>query len=306
MASMRASRPFLRQPQAAPSIQRREGNTQQTYDAPVTQYLFTEPFQRLAEMCFDPVPLARDPDLAWFTGREWLIEQVEAFIRDRPRGYVIIQAEAGVGKSALIAYLAWTRPWPCHFTRLPGGRSSEAARRSLAAQLIAMWDLGESAPDVALSAVSPRPDWFSRILEAAARKRDQQEPAEQRCKPIVIMVDGLDEADPEASGAGRRGLPLGLPEILPDGVYIVATTRFGIDRALHAVRNPADWLEIEVEGAENLDDMHRYLQGVTSPDAGDRQLLKKLRDAGVTPAGSARTWRASMRRDMDLPALRAG
>jgi hypothetical protein len=50
---------------------------------------------------------------------------------------VIIQAEAGVGKSTLAARLAGTRPWPCHFNRLPGGRSPEAARRSLAAQLIA-------------------------------------------------------------------------------------------------------------------------------------------------------------------------
>src|SRR5271165_3496288 len=76
--------------------------------------------------------------------------------------------------------------------------------------------------------------------------------------PIVIVVDGLDEAEPEAAGSGGRGLPLGLPESLPDGVYVVATSRFGIHRALHAVRNPADWLQIEVEGAENLDDMEAY------------------------------------------------
>ena len=61
---------------------------------------------------------------------------------------MIIQAEAGVGKSTLAAYLAWTRPWLCHFTRLPGGRSPEAARKSLAAQLIAAWDLlAEWAPE---------------------------------------------------------------------------------------------------------------------------------------------------------------
>jgi len=32
---------------------------------------------------------------------------------------VIIQAEAGVAKSTLAAHLAGTRPWLCHFTRLP-------------------------------------------------------------------------------------------------------------------------------------------------------------------------------------------
>ena len=113
-------------------------------------------------MCFDPAPLARDLDLARFTGREWLIGQIDEFIRDRPRGYVIIQAEAGVGKSTLAAHLAGTRPWLCHFTRLPGGRSPEAARKSLAAQLIARWDLPEWAPEGVLPASSSRPDWFSR------------------------------------------------------------------------------------------------------------------------------------------------
>ena len=80
-----------------------------------------------------------------------------------------------------------------------------------------------------------------------------------------MVVDGLDEAEPER-GRGR-GLPLGLPKSLPDGVYVVATSRFGIDRALHAVRNPADWLQIEVEGADNLDDMRRFIEDVTHPKA---------------------------------------
>ena len=69
----------------------------------------------------------------------------------------------------------------------------------------------------------------------------------------MLLVDGLDEAEMETPMA--RGLPLGLPDRLPDGVFVVATRRFGIDRALHAVRDPADWLEIEVEGADNLGDM---------------------------------------------------
>ena len=81
---------------------------------------------------------------------------------------------------------------------------------------------------------------------------------------------------PNRSRRGGRGLPLGLPDSLPDGVYVVATSRFGIDRALHAVRNPADWLQIEVEGADNLDDMRRFLHDVTSPGGGDARLVKML------------------------------
>jgi len=261
-------------------VQYGSGNEQQNYFAPVTQNLFSGGFERLRDVCFDPAPLARDLDLARFTGREWLISQIDAFIAGRPRGYVIIQAEAGVGKSTLAAHLAGTRPWPCHFTRLPGGRSPEAARKNLAAQLIARWDLLEEwAPQEVLPATSSRPDWFSRLLEAAARKRDQQQPDEDHREPIVVVVDGLDEAEPEPDGG--RGLPLGLPQSLPDGVFVVATSRFGIDRVLHAIRNPADWLQIEVEGADNLDDMRRFIQDVTSSEVGDARLVQMLRDGGV-------------------------
>ena len=98
------------------------GNEQRNYFAPVTQYVFTGGLERLRDVSFDPAPLARDMDLARFIGREWLIGRIDAFIAGRPRGYIIIHAEAGVGKSTLAAHLAGTRPWPCHFTRLPGGR----------------------------------------------------------------------------------------------------------------------------------------------------------------------------------------
>lgn len=97
----------------------------------------------------------------------------------------------------------------------------------------------------------------------------------------MLVVDGLDEAEPE-EGADR-GLPLGLPDSLPDGVFVVATSRFGIDRALHAVRNPAHWLEIEVEGADNREDMRRFIEEVTSARDGDSRLVESLARSGADP-----------------------
>jgi hypothetical protein len=228
-------------------------------------------------VCFDPAPLARDLDLAHFTGREWLIEKVDGFIEARSRGHLIIRAETGLGKSTLAAHLVGTRPWLHHFTRLPGGRSPEAARKSLAAQLIARWDLlDEWAPGGVLPPAAAEPDWFAWLLDAAARKCREEGGGEH----IVLVVDGLDEAAAEAEPPAGGGLPLGLPESLPDGVFVVATSRFGIDPA----RNPADWLEIEVEGADNLADMLRFIDQAASPDGGDGRLIEALGRAGVDPA----------------------
>jgi hypothetical protein len=107
-------------------VQYGDQNVQSNYFAPVTQNLFGANFERLRDVCFEPAVLERDLDLAHFTGREWLIRQIDKFIATRRRGYVIIQAEAGVGKSSLAAHLVWTRPWLHHFTRLPGGRPQKS------------------------------------------------------------------------------------------------------------------------------------------------------------------------------------
>ncbi|WP_198541712.1 hypothetical protein, partial [Parafrankia colletiae] len=67
-------------------------------------------------------------------------------MQQRRGGYLLVEAEAGMGKSALAAYLTFTRVWPAHFTRLPDGHTPETARLNLAAQLIARWKLEDAAP----------------------------------------------------------------------------------------------------------------------------------------------------------------
>src|SRR5215470_6195274 len=86
-------------------VQYGEGNAQYNYFGSVTQNGFVGGFERLRDVYIDPLRLVRDLDLARFTGRELLVERIEAFVRDRPRGYVVVQAEAGIGKSSLAAQL---------------------------------------------------------------------------------------------------------------------------------------------------------------------------------------------------------
>jgi WD40 repeat protein len=259
-------------------VQYGDGNRQQNYFAPVTRTLFSGGFERLRDVCFDPWALERDLDLPRFTGREWLIQRLDEFLDTRNRGYVIILAEAGVGKSSLAAHLVGTRPWLHHFTRLSGGRSPEAARKSLAAQIISRWHLEDWAPGGILPTSADRPDWFDRLLHTAAKKRDEEEPGER----IVLVVDGLDEFEEENTGG--IGLRIGLPVSLPDGVYVIATSRFGIERVLHAIRNPAEWHQIEVEGRDNLVDMGRFINTVSDPVRGDKRLIKALQKDSISLA----------------------
>jgi hypothetical protein len=148
-------------------------------------------FDQLTNAIFDPEPLRQVLDLDQFTGRLWIIDQIDRFIATHSRGYVVVQAEAGVGKSALAAHLAFTRPCAYHFTRIEGARSPEQARRGLAAQLIGQWQLHNLAPDDVFPAGAGRPDWLGKVIRAAADKRNAlHRDKTTRVTPLVVVVDG--------------------------------------------------------------------------------------------------------------------
>ncbi|MDG4834077.1 hypothetical protein O7627_32965 [Solwaraspora sp. WMMD1047] len=243
-------------------------------------------FDRLHDAIFDPAPLSEQLDLARFQGRAGLIAGIDERIASTDRGYVVVRGEAGVGKSALAAHLVWTRPCAYHFTRLDGGaRDPVEARKSLAAQLIGAWDLaGRFTPGDVFPVAAQRPDWLAKVIRAAVAARDERfAPAERR--PLVLVVDGLDEAGPDPAGMGT-GIPLGLPapDSLPAGAYIVATSRYGLP--LVALRDPlrVGWSQIEVEGADNLADMAAYLHAATTGPTPDPALTRVLAEHRVPAA----------------------
>lgn len=211
----------------------------------VTGNIFAGRFSRLRDVWLDPEPVFDEVDVDRFTGREWLIESVDNFLRSHDRGYVVVQAAAGLGKTAFAAWLARSRDWPCHFTRRRKGRAAATALRNLAAQLIARYELAEQfAPGGMLPETAGEPGWFDHVLRAAARNAGGQ---------LVLVVDGLDEAE-HVSG----DLPLGLPASLPAGVFVLVTCRTGTN--LPALRQPWKLLAIEAEDRRNTTDLRQFLR----------------------------------------------
>ena len=222
------------------------------------------------------VPLgaaARDPGavftavgLSGFTGREWLAAGVDEFMAANPCGYVLIEAEAGLGKTAFAAWLVKTRGYLTHFSRYSAGTSVPGALGNLAAQLIMRFGLDEQAPGGMLPEWARTPEGFESLLGTAAR-------AAGRRGPVVLVADGLDEADAPAGG-----LPFGLPLLLPDGVFVIGTYRTG--RSPRRPDAPFTVLAIGRQDPRNRHDIDEYLAG----QAAEEVLAARLAEAGTDPA----------------------
>jgi hypothetical protein len=101
----------------------------------------------LAAAARDPEAVFAAAGLKEFTGREWLVAEVDAFVAEKPCGYVFIEAKAGLGKTAFAAWMVKTCGYLSHFSRYAGGGSVAAALGNLSAQLIIRFGLDDLAPD---------------------------------------------------------------------------------------------------------------------------------------------------------------
>lgn len=228
--------------------------------------IFTGRYSRLREIWLDPAPVLDEVEVSRFVGREWVTRSLDRFIRSHDRGYFVIQAAAGLGKTMFAAWLAQSRGWPCHFTRRRKGRVAATALRNLAAQLIARYRLEKLlAPGWHLPDATGEPGWFDQVVRAAALA------ATAAGERLVLVVDGLDEAE-QIDG----DLPLGLPAALPKGAYVVVTCR--MNTALLALRRPRGGLTIRAEERGNVEDIRRYLTAATS----ESRLAGMLDTAGVS------------------------
>jgi WD40 repeat protein len=240
----------------------------------------------LASAVWNPTAYYRDLDLPRFTGRRELIAQINEFIATKSHGWVDIQGEAGVGKSALAAHLVEKNDWFYHYTCFPDARSPENARKNIAAQLISMYGLEEScAPNGNLPERAGRPKYLADVLEKAAAKRDN----EAAGRPIVLVIDTLAEIDSDGQGE----TPLGLPKSaeLPAKVFVLVTRRPG--PKLRAVGDLTLSLRIKIgegNGAaekllsnSNTHDIREYLRNLFYGDRPDLQLARKLQNYNMTP-----------------------
>jgi hypothetical protein len=189
--------------------------------------------------------LMRDK-LRGFVGRQFVFEAVDEFLDPHGSGYFVIRGVPGIGKTALMAKLINDRGYIHHFNIASQNiRDTRTFLENACAELIARYDLDHD--EIPPRAFEDSGFLVQCLSEAAADPKNH---------PVVLAIDALDEAD-------RLGMPaavnlLYLPFSLPEGAYVVATTRPLDD--LHLSVAEIRVLDLEADSQGNLQDITTYIE----------------------------------------------
>ncbi|MBD1882709.1 ATP-binding protein [Microcoleus sp. FACHB-45] len=187
-----------------------------------------------------------------FTGRQFVFEAIIEFLQKNPKGYFVLEADPGVGKSSIMAKLVLLMKRRCvvHFnSQSQGTVKAKQFLENACTQLIQAFKLDyQKLPENATT----DGNFLSRLLGEVSAKLGE--------KKLVCVVDALDEVD--MSDHGRGSNVLYLPDALPDNVYFIVSKRpESLPLPNHQV------FDLMQYSAESLADAKLYIDKRTSNSA---------------------------------------
>jgi len=149
-----------------------------------------------------------------FQGRGFVFAAIEEFLQQQSQGYFILEADPGVGKSAILAEYVWRNGCVAYFNRLSEGITSATDfLKSVCTQLIERYGLNYQLP------LHPDNTSNGNFLSMLLTEMSGQLAGEK----LVIAVDALDEVNLQSQSGGANVLYL--PGSLPEGVYFIVSKR---------------------------------------------------------------------------------
>lgn len=148
-----------------------------------------------------------------FTGRRFVFAAIADFLQNNRKGYFVLEADPGVGKSSIMAKLVLLLKRRCvaHFnSQSQGIVRAEQFLENACTQLIRGYQLNY--PQLPENATRDG-NFLSRLLGEVSAKLGG--------KKLIIVVDALDEVDLSLQGRGSNVLYL--PDALPDNVYFIVS-----------------------------------------------------------------------------------
>ncbi|MEP6490880.1 ATP-binding protein [Microcoleus vaginatus GB2-A3] len=184
-----------------------------------------------------------------FTGRKFVFEAINEFLKTNRKGYFVLEAEPGVGKSAIMAACVVMLKRRCvtHFNSQPDGIvSAKTFLENACIQLIEGFHLKGKYPQLPENALE-NGNFLGRLLGEVSAKSSSE-------KKLIFVVDALDEVDLKEQSSNSNVLYL--PEVLPDNVYFIVSKRPEFLPMPAANRKVFDLMKYS---AESLEDVKAYL-----------------------------------------------
>jgi WD40 repeat protein len=207
--------------------------------------------------------------LTRFTGREWVMTEVEQWLASSAR-VLWVTGEAGVGKSALAAWLCNRRPEIAAYHYCRFGNSERVDPRrilfSLAYQLstqlpIYQDRLNASQIDMTVAEIN-LPAVFDRLFANLLN-----DPVPITDKPQVILIDALDEATRNGKNELAELIRSEFNR-LPTWLRFIVTTRPHEQEINFSLQALAPW-KLEAQSPENVEDIRAYLRRELRSSTGD-------------------------------------
>jgi len=184
-----------------------------------------------------------------FTGRKFVFEEINEFLKTNRKGYFVLEAEPGVGKSAILAKCVEMLNRRCvtHFNSQPDGIiSAKTFLENACIQLIEGFNLKNKYQPLPENALE-NGNFLGRLLGEVTAKLSSG-------KKLIFVVDALDEVDLNLQSSGSNVLYL--PNDLPDNVYFIVSKRPEFLPMPTGNRKVFDLMDYS---AESLADVKAYL-----------------------------------------------
>lgn len=183
-----------------------------------------------------------------FVGRQYVFSEIADFIDNHPNGYFIIEADPGIGKSAILSKFVQDNNCVAHFNeRAKGINSAAQFMESVCQQLINRYNLPYSSlpPNATQNG-----NFLARLLDEVSSKLREGE-------KLVIAIDALDEVNLAKDGSNI----LYLPPNLPPGIYFLLTRRrVTLPFVIHAPQHLLNLMEYTEQSRK---DVQEYIRRVT-------------------------------------------
>jgi len=206
----------------------------------------------------NPINFQRDINkhIKGFTGREWIYDEVDQWLEDNSSRVLWITADAGYGKSAIAAYLAYQHKAAVgvHFCQYYSGKTKDPVSviRSFAYQLSTQLPeylelLKEIDFHKELESMDIH-DLFIKILQEPLSKISSD-------TNLFFIIDALDEADDD-NNALTRMIAREFSS-LPRWMNVVITGR--MENEIRMLFSKFSIKELQVDSKENINDLELYI-----------------------------------------------